>query len=201
MAFVLTVSLIFGVTLLSQPGLSAGWWWDLWQGLGYAALAAWCYLIVDTGKGSSKAHLHLSIATYVCLCAHTLGLFISDPTVQQYLAWDGPLYMASGTLSLLLISVAFILALPRHRRYWHRGYAEFQRWHRWLAWLALACTLFHVYGSGNYLGSWGFAVITCLLIGLIVFHMRRPHYSPTYSSVHLLALPASLLVFVIARQL
>ena len=194
---------------LFNPAFSAGWLWDLLQGTGYAAVAIWFYLIVDTGKSGSRTHQTLSTIALICAATHTLGLLWMDTTLWQYLtilgSGLGPGYMFAGLAGLACMTAALILALPDKRRFWHANYTQFRAWHNVLTWIALTCIAWHLFDSGAYLDSWGFWVLmgacgTLILVTRSITKRQHKGLSPEFRPIHLLAIPAGLAIFVLGRQ-
>ena len=199
--FLATMVVIF----LFHPGFSAGWQWDLLQGLGYCAIAIWFYLIIDTGKAGSRAHQTLSIAAFGCACGHTLGLLLIDPTLWHYLTLDGAGYMLAGLFALSVMATSLLLALPTRRRRWHPNYRHFRTWHKVLTWAALLGLAWHILESGAYLNRWGFWVLTAACMVLIACNWLTTNrgtrgLSPDFHPRHLATIPIGLVLFVAARQ-
>jgi len=146
--------LVFGLALwpLSRPG--AGWFWELGNGLGFAALAAILYLCLDTRRGGKvRAHQLAGYVATVLLLAHVLWFLLGDTTVLQYAQPGAPWSMWSAWLALLVLLVLVVTSLPRFRPANYLDHPAFRLWHRWLTILVLIATAHHLIDSGFYLAS------------------------------------------------
>jgi len=152
--FVGLTALVFGLALwpLSQPG--AGCFWELGNGLGFAALVAVLYLCLDTRRGGKvRAHQVLGYVATALLVAHVLWFLLGDATVLEYAQPGAPWSMWSAWLALLLLLVLVLTSLPGLRPSNYLDHPAFRRWHRWLTMLVLVAAGHHIIDSAFYLGS------------------------------------------------
>ncbi len=143
------------VSFVTNPGLSGGWYWDLGNGLGFAALASLICLAVITPKlGGLRSHQWISYSAAVYILLHALWFLLGDRITLQYILPGAPAAMWAGILALLLVVFLIVIALPSFRYRAHRHHTAFRQWHLWLSIIIVAATLYHVIGSGFYIRSW-----------------------------------------------
>ena len=146
-------SLLFLLPLLlaSVSMVGAGWFWELGNGLGLAALAGILYLCVDRRNGASlKSHEAASWLVLVLVAVHALWFLLGEPLSWQYFIPGHSIHLWSGLLALLLVLLLVFSARTNSRREHFSNYGNFRRWHRWLAVVLVASALHHVISSGLY---------------------------------------------------
>jgi len=150
--------LLFGPTPL--PG---GFWWDFAMALGFAALAMMGVQFVLTARFRHAMapfgidiiyyfHRFLAVFAFVVLTLHYLIIRFDNPAALGALnPVDAPAYMSAGRVAVVLFGLLVVSSLTRRRL----G-IEYDRW-RWThalgATLAFALALWHVVGTGYYVGT------------------------------------------------
>lgn len=150
--FVGIAVLIFALALwpLSRPG--AGWFWEVGNGLGLAALAALLYLSLDTRQGGKvRAHQLIGYLACALLVSHALWFLLGDTTLLQYAQPGAPWSMWSAWLALVILLVLVITSLPAVRPANYSDHPAFRFWHRALTVMVLAATAHHVIDTAFYL--------------------------------------------------
>ena len=146
---------VFCIALVLNPTLSAGWFWDFGNGLGFAAIAGMLYLTVSSGRPLNVTrHQHLGYVVLLFCAVHALWFLIGDPAVVEYVRPGAPLYMWSGLIGLLTLGILMTIAVLPDRYRVHSEHKSFRYWHLILAIFTLAAAMYHVVGSGYYLTSW-----------------------------------------------
>lgn len=175
---VLLTAAVLLCTLLAEPRLSAGVLWDSAQLTGYLTFALLLYSVIDTGLGPrQRLHRHFGYLATGLLACHGFGLLLTDPPTLHYLSWQAPGYMLAGFAALLLLILLVVTALPRSRKPLHKSPADFRAWHQGLSISILLLALWHILGSGFYLGSVEPALLAAVTLGIVpssVFRVRVP---------------------------
>lgn len=203
---VLLIAAVFLATMLSSPMLGAGWFWDIGNALGFAAVAGVLYLTLATGPGLNvRIHRQLGYAVLGVATAHVLWLLVGDPAVVDYLKPGAPNYMWAGIIGFLLLVALTLVAMPRVRSRLHKRYSHFRLWHRIIAILTIAGVAWHIVGSNFYLDSLHEnAVFVVLIVGVSVGHRRLSVYvnlAPSITRQFLLASAVASVLFVGLRNL
>ena len=155
---------------LSRPG--AGWFWELGNGLGFAALAVMLYLLIDTRRGGKvRAHQLLGYLSVGYLAGHILWFLLGDPIAIEYAKPGASWSMWSAWLALLMLIVLVVSSLPNLRPANYHNHLGFRRWHRILTVVLLAASVHHIAGSGFYLVH---PLHWLSLIVLSIFLLRLP---------------------------
>ena len=143
------VLFVVGAVPLSRPG--AGWFWELGNGLGFAALVAMLYLLIDTRRGGKvRTHQLVGYLALGYLAAHILWFLAGDPIAIEYAKPGASWSMWSAWLALLMLLVLVVSSLPNLRPANYHDHLGFRRWHRVLTMVLLAATVHHIAGSGFY---------------------------------------------------
>ena len=195
--FMVISSLLFAVALMAKPLLGAGWFWSLGNGLGFAALACFLYLCLDTRRGGKvRSHQLLGWCGGTLLLAHVAWFTLAEPTTWEYLKTTAPAYMWSGWLALILLLLLIISSIARLRPGSYTSHSKFRNWHKGLSALMLAASVHHLCGSGFYLREWyqwfalsGLAAL-CLLVPLE--KQRGVGNNPIFGSLLFLAVGIAL---------
>ena len=150
----ITTAAVFVVSLLDSPVLGAGWFWDLGNGVGFAAFSGLLYLSLASAKGIHyEAHRHLAYAVLLLAALHVFWLLLGDAVVVEYLRPGAPLYMWVGLAGFALLNLLMLVSLPSYRRRVHRSHAGFRHWHRGFAIAVTVGAAWHILMSGHYLRS------------------------------------------------
>ncbi len=151
-SFVAITLLLFLVALLPLTRPGGGWFWELGNGLGFAALACILYLLIDTRRGGKvRAHQVISYLAAIFLVAHILWFLLGDPTVIEYAKPGASWSMWSAWLALAVLVVLVVTSLPTLRPANYVDHGGFRLWHRLLTVALLAASIHHIAGSGFYL--------------------------------------------------
>jgi hypothetical protein len=205
-ALKILIGVVFLATFLSSPTLGAGWFWDLGNALGFAAMAGLLYLTLATGPGLKvRLHRQLGYAVLGVAVAHALWLLVGDPAVVEYLKPGAPLYMWAGVLGLLLLAALTVIAMPHVRSRLHKRYSGFRLWHRVLAILTIIGAAGHIAGSNYYIDS-GYAagVFVIVVVAVTAGHRRLPGYAKlttTITTEFLVVSAGAIVLFVGLRNL
>ncbi len=192
---------VFGLSMLHQPRMSAGWQWDTGNALGLLGFAGLLYLFLAVGSGRrQRLHQWTSYAVAAALAAHVLWLWIPDPTLWHYVSIQAPAYMWAGIAALLCVGATVWLALPAARRGWHRGYAAFQTWHYLLSLSAVVLALWHILGSGFYVSALESYLYAALTILVLAAHRAGFSLPADLPPRHLWAGPGLALAFVVFKH-
>ena len=147
-----TVSLI---TFLAAPTMGAGWFWDIGNGLGFAAFAGVLYLGVTSYRRiDAGAHRVLGYTVLLIAVAHAFWFILGDAAVVEYMKPGAPDYMWLGIAGLILLFVLIVISLVPDRLRVHRDYPAFLTWHRVLAIAVIVCCAYHIIVSDYYLATW-----------------------------------------------
>lgn len=168
-----SVALFTAVWLLTLGGgiAAAGWGWDFANGLGFAAIAGFvCLCVQSAGRVPVHYHQAFSYVVLLLIALHAVWFLIADSIVLEYLKPGAPAYMWAGLLSFFLILFLIVSARPTARKRAFASYIDFRNWHRALSWLAIGAALFHILGSGLYIRD----VLQYLLLALIILPVLIP---------------------------
>jgi hypothetical protein len=196
---------VFSATFLSSHHPAAGWYWELSNGLGFAAFAGLLYLCLLVPKRHTLSyHQQISYTVVALVCIHALTLLIIEPQTLDYLIPPAPLPMWSGLLALVCLILLIGSTLQPLRSLAYHHHAAFKYWHRMLSWLVVAASGYHMIGSGFYLSNlWQGAVIALLAVVALWPGLPTPSVAIRAGSAFrlpLLAVAASL-VFAALRNL
>ncbi len=152
---VLLVSTALTLLLLATArSTAAGWWWDMANGLGFAACALLLFSCVLIGRPPPAGvglgvHRHLGWAAIAVTALH-VAMMLADATTLQYLQAGAPIYMWAGCAACLPLLLLALSGLRRLRRSWFSGPADFRQAH--VAWTlaTVALATWHILGSGFY---------------------------------------------------
>ncbi len=163
----------FAVAMMTLPMLGAGWFWDLGNAIGFAALAGLFYSsVVSSRPLAVPAHQLLGFTVLAITALHAGWFLVGDAAVVTYLKTDGPLYMWAGLGGVLLLIALTLHGLPEYRRKLHGSHRSFGTWHAWLATAVVALTVWHVIGSGHYLSQWYQGAVLLLIATYACFGRR-----------------------------
>jgi DMSO/TMAO reductase YedYZ heme-binding membrane subunit len=175
---------IFGATALGGAWVGAGWSWDALNGIGFATVALFAFLCVETGAARSRPvpqaafysrlHRNLGVIALTGIGIHAIGMALADPVTLEYWKLSAPLYMLAGIAVVLLLIVLVTTAYPAPRRKLFEKLATFRRLHRYGAFAVIGLTAWHVLGSGFYLDSRPKQVVfVAIAIALPMLAIRR----------------------------
>ena len=152
MMLVVMFVLVFSLTFLAAPTLGSGWFWELGNGLGFAAFAGLLYLVAS-GRLTRDVRIHRIMAQCVLLVvlAHVFWFLLGDAAVVEFMKPGAPAYMWFGIAGMALLG-ALVLAppLPEGRRA-TGGPGMVRRRHGLLAVAVILAAAGHVVGSQFYL--------------------------------------------------
>jgi len=177
-ALIVTIVLLV-LTWIHRP-VGAGLVWDGLNALGFVALAAIVVLHLDDlgplAAASSRRFAHathawIAQAALVLVFAHVGGLLAFDPIVFEYVEPGAPSYMWAGVGATLVLVVAIWSAHPVRRHSLFATRARFRRVHRLVGAIGIALTVWHVAGSGFYLGH---GLVTAALVGIALCAVVAP---------------------------
>lgn len=193
------ITAVFGLSMVEDPLVGGGWYWDTANALGLFCLALVYSLFFEPGRSDrQKIHQWISYMAIAALFGH-IGLLLLDATVWHYLGFDAPFYMWAGLAALGGLCATVVLALPQSRRFWHHDHRRFTRWHQAISWLSLVAVLWHVVGSGFYV-SW-LESIGYALLALLLAWPRITRVAPSYSPTRLWAFCLAPILFVLLKGL
>jgi hypothetical protein len=148
------LGVVFLVTFVSRPLLGAGWYWELGNGIGFAAFGGLLYLTISSGRHLDvQLHQVLAYAVLFLTLAHVCWFLLGDPTVVEYVKFGAPDYMWLGIASLLLLFVLVTSALMPDRLRLHKDYSVFKYWHRVIAIATIFGAAYHIVVSNFYVNS------------------------------------------------
>ena len=201
-SFLLITLVLFAVasTPLSRP--SAGWFWELGNGLGFAALVVMLYLLIDTRRGGKvRVHQLIGYLAGGYLAAHILWFLIGDAIAIEYAKPGASWSMWSAWLALVVLLVLVVSSLPNLRPANYHSHLGFRRWHRVLTMVLLAATVHHIAGSGFYVFhplQW--LSLMALSIFLLWLPLHRNRGLPPVQFVPAVAvIAAAIALFVVAK--
>jgi hypothetical protein len=153
-ALIAILGAVFLVTFAGRPLLGAGWFWDLGNGLGFAAFGGLLYLTISSGRHLDvQLHQVLAYAVLFLTLAHVCWFLLGDPAVVEYVKFGAPGYMWLGIASLLLLFVLVASALMPDRLRLHKDYSIFKYWHRVIAIATIFSATYHIVVSNFYVNS------------------------------------------------
>ena len=161
------------IVFLENPTIGGGWMWDILNSLGFSSFAAvLCLTLPNSGARYIRGHELLAYTTIFITLGHAFWFFIEDPASVEYVRPGAPHYMWAGLGSLffLLLSV-WISILPARTRI-HQNHSSFKFWHRLFAIFTIVGALYHILGSGFYLGT-ATQVGAILILTIFVFFSRN----------------------------
>ena len=169
--------LLVGLTFVAPLSSGGGWFWDIGNWLGFAALALMLHLFIDSGRGRGvKRHQSLAWLAVGAAVCHAIYFVVLDATLIEYLQPTMPIYMAIGILALVLLLVTAITSITAVRRRLYASRDEFKRLHWWFSALLLATAGYHVIGSAFYYNTTlQMLLLTILIAGLALW--SRSHLS------------------------
>lgn len=135
--------------------MGAGVFWEIGNGLGFAAFAGLLYLtITSSGRLDVRAHQVLGYGVLFVAFAHVFWFMLGDAAVVEFMKIGAPDYMWHGIISFILLGVLIVFALVPDRFRLHRNYPSFKYWHRVLAVITIGTATYHIVVSNFYLGAW-----------------------------------------------
>ncbi len=150
-----TLATVFVVTFLGAPAMGGGWFWDLGNGIGFAAFAGLLYLAITSNQRLDVlAHQVLAYAVLALVVVHAFWFLLGDATAVEFIKIGAPDYMWLGIVSLLLFAVLIMIANLPDRLRLHKDYPSFRYWHRVLTVAVIAGAAYHIIASNFYLGTW-----------------------------------------------
>ena len=145
---------VFLVTFVSRPLLGAGWYWELGNGIGFAAFGGLLYLTISSGRHLDvQLHQVLAFGVLFLALAHVCWFLLGDPVVVEYVKVSAPDYMWLGVASLVLLFVLVTSALLPDRLRLHKDYSVFKYWHRIIAIATILSATYHIVVSNFYVNS------------------------------------------------
>ncbi|MEM7100655.1 MAG: hypothetical protein AAF541_20495 [Pseudomonadota bacterium] len=179
--------LVFGLTFVTYPFVSAGATWDLLQATGYAVMALWVYLFIDTGRGRPSLHTFVAWLSLLLLAIHVVGVLTFDSVSAQYLGLEAPDHMLIGLAATGLCVLIVLFAHPKNRRFWHPMHQHFLRYHRIFAWSVLLGAAYHIAGSGFYASEFELVLGLFVISGIALLRLRGKTLNSTLNSWWVLA--------------
>ena len=156
MRFLMALALTFVLLTLPTTGRDTVLW-SLANGLGFVAclglvvVSAFGVRAPPRGAGY-RFHLHLGWWLLAAVGAH-VGLLLLDPTMVEYLLPGAPAYIWAGWAAALPLALLCLLGTRQRRRSQFASAREFRTSHLAWTWVVLACTAWHVVGSGYYIAN------------------------------------------------
>jgi hypothetical protein len=159
-----TLVSVFLITFLAAPTMGAGWFWDLGNGIGFAAFAGLLYLTITSNRRLDvRAHQVLGYAVLLLSVGHAFWFLLGDATVVEFVKFGAPDYMWLGVVSIILLAVLVTTAIVPDRLRLHRNYVSFKYWHRVLTVAMILSAAYHVVVSDFYLHGWVQGVLFAML--------------------------------------
>lgn len=159
-----TIAVVFLITFLAAPTMGAGWFWDLGNGLGFAAFAGLLYLTITSNRRLDvRAHQVLGYAVLLLAAGHAFWFLLGDASVVEFVVPGAPDYMWLGIVSIILLAVLVTTAIVPDRIRLHKNYGSFKYWHRILTVAMILCAAYHVVVSNFYLHAWYQGMLFVLL--------------------------------------
>jgi len=169
-ALLATFAGVFLITFLATPMMGAGWFWDVGNGLGFAAFAGLIYLTITSARRIDvRAHQVLGYGVLFVAIAHVFWFMLGDGAVVEFMKLGAPDYMWHGIVSFLLLGFLITVALVPDRFRVHRNYPSFRYWHRVVAIATIGTATYHIVVSNFYLGAWYQGLLFSLLAIAVVF--------------------------------
>lgn len=165
--------------------------WDLFDGLGYLAVALLAYLVWASPRpargGALRLHIQVSILACVVVAVHAVGLLVLDPTVIEYFKPKAPPYMLAGLAAGIGMTALALTSPSTIRRRLFGHYGQFRLWHITASSAIVAGALWHVLGSAFYLQQWSSRVLLILSLAVLpaaaIALRRRRRPVPTVTRV------------------
>lgn len=200
-----TTAAVFLVTFLAAPTMGAGCFWDVGNGLGFAAFAGLLYLTITSNRRLEiRAHQLLGYAVFALVVFHGFWFLLGDATVAEFLKIGAPDYMWLGVASLVLLALLLITASVPERFRLHDNYPSFKYWHRVLTVAMILSAAYHIVVSDFYLHAWYQGVLFVLLaVGVCLgraYWVRLGQIDIATPVVYLSVSAVSLAVFVAVRN-
>lgn len=169
-SLLITLGVVFSITFLAAPTMGAGWFWDVGNGVGFAAFAGLVYLTITSSRRLNvRAHQVLGYGVLLLALLHTFWFLLGDAAAVEFIKPGAPDYMWLGVIGLLLLGVLITVALVPDRMRVHKDYPAFKFWHRVIAIATIGCIAYHIVVSGFYLGAWYQAVLFVMLALAVSF--------------------------------
>ena len=169
-ALLATFAVVFSLTFLATPTMGAGWFWDVGNGLGFAAFAGLIYLSITSARRIDvRAHQVLGYGVLFVAVAHVFWFMLGDGAVVEFMKLGAPDYMWHGIASFLLLGFLITVALVPDRFRVHKNYPSFRYWHRLVAIATIGTATYHIVVSNFYLGTWYQGLLFVLLAMAVVF--------------------------------
>lgn len=163
-SLIATMTVVFLITFLAAPTMGAGWFWDVGNGIGFAAFAGLLYLTITSNRRLDvRAHQILGYAVLLLVVGHAFWFLLGDATVVEFIKIGAPDYMWLGIVSLILFVVLITTANVPDRLRVHQNYSSFRYWHRLLTIVIIAGAAYHIVVSNFYLGTWYQAALFVLI--------------------------------------
>ena len=135
--------------------MGGGVFWEIGNGLGFAAFAGLLYLTITSSRRLDvRAHQVLGYGVLFVAVAHTFWFMLGDAAVVEFMKIGAPDYMWHGIVSFILLGVLIVFALVPDRFRLHNNYPSFKYWHRVLAVITIGTATYHIVVSNFYLGTW-----------------------------------------------
>jgi hypothetical protein len=169
---------VLGLSWIYRP-VGAGVSWDALNAPGFVALAAIFALHVDDLRNGSTGpvreswaqHAWLGHTALALVVAHAVGLLLYDPIVLEYLTPGAPAYMWAGVAATLVLAAGVWSARMPQRLRLFGNRDRFRRLHRGLGAGVVVLSVWHVAGSGFYLGH---ALVNATLVALATWITVAP---------------------------
>ncbi|MBN7795299.1 hypothetical protein [Parahaliea mediterranea] len=145
---------VYAMTFIATPSLGAGWFWDIGNGIGFAAFGGLLFLTVSSGRPLNvRSHQRTGYILLFIAMAHAFWFLLGDAALSQYLKPGAPGYMWLGLFSLALLAAMITVALPTDRQRLYPDHSKFHYWHRLMAKSTIAAATYHILASGFYLNN------------------------------------------------
>ena len=159
-ALIVIIGSVFVAPLAGWPLHGGGWYWDVGNGLGFAAFGGLLYLMISSNRQFDvAAHRILGYAVLALTLGHVFWFLLGDAATVEYVKFGAPDYMWLGVVSVLLLFFLIAIALPPERMHIHRGYSSFKYWHRLIAIATIVSAAYHIVVSGFYVDGWAQALL------------------------------------------
>ena len=189
--WVATLGAVFLTTCLAAPTMGAGWFWDVGNGIGFAAFAGLLYLTITSRRPLEvRGHQLIGYAVLFLALAHVFWFLLGDGAASEFLKPGAPDYMWLGLVGLALLAVLMVVAVVPDRLHVHRDYASFRVWHRVLVILATGCITYHIVASEFYLNTWYQGLLFVLFATVVAF--GQPYWGSS-GRLRLVTVPGFLL--------
>ena len=150
--------------------MGAGWFWDIGNGIGFAAFAGLLYLSVTSPRRTDvRAHQVFGDGVLFIAMAHAYWFMLGDGAVVEFMKFRAPDYMWHGIVSIILLGILITVALVPDRFRVHKDYPAFRYWHRVVAVATIMTATYHIVVSNFYLGTWYQALLFVLLAVAVTF--------------------------------